>query len=108
MITAHALTKRYGATTAVDRLTFEVPGAEVDALDDRFQATPLAFATVAIELLGSLLHPDVTWTGVCANRADIPGRTAPGPSCNGAGPASDGLPGGTESGTEMVLSAAWR
>lgn len=25
MITAHSLTKRYGATTAVDRLTFEVP-----------------------------------------------------------------------------------
>ncbi|MGH9029189.1 MAG: ATP-binding cassette domain-containing protein, partial [Acidimicrobiales bacterium] len=25
MITAHALTKRYGATTAVDGLTFEVP-----------------------------------------------------------------------------------
>lgn len=25
MITAHALTKRYGATTAVDNLTFEIP-----------------------------------------------------------------------------------
>src|SRR5271154_3831022 len=25
MITAHSLTKRYGATTAVDKLTFEVP-----------------------------------------------------------------------------------
>jgi ABC-2 type transport system ATP-binding protein len=25
MITAHSLTKRYGATTAVDNLTFEVP-----------------------------------------------------------------------------------
>ena len=29
MITAHALTKRYGATTAVDNLTFEVPPGEV-------------------------------------------------------------------------------
>ena len=29
MITAHALTKRYGATTAVDSLTFEVPPGEV-------------------------------------------------------------------------------
>ncbi|HYA67518.1 MAG TPA: ATP-binding cassette domain-containing protein [Acidimicrobiales bacterium] len=29
MITAHALTKRYGATTAVDHLTFEVPPGEV-------------------------------------------------------------------------------
>jgi ABC-2 type transport system ATP-binding protein len=29
MITAHALTKRYGATTAVDGLTFEVPAGEV-------------------------------------------------------------------------------
>jgi ABC-2 type transport system ATP-binding protein len=29
MITAHALTKRYGATTAVDRLTFEVPSGAV-------------------------------------------------------------------------------
>jgi ABC-2 type transport system ATP-binding protein len=29
MITAHALTKRYGATTAVDGLTFEVPPGEV-------------------------------------------------------------------------------
>ncbi len=29
MITAHALTKRYGATTAVDRLTFEVPPGAV-------------------------------------------------------------------------------
>ncbi|HET9059377.1 MAG TPA: ATP-binding cassette domain-containing protein, partial [Acidimicrobiales bacterium] len=25
MITSHSLTKRYGATTAVDSLTFEVP-----------------------------------------------------------------------------------
>ena len=25
MITAHSLTKRFGATTAVDNLTFEVP-----------------------------------------------------------------------------------
>jgi ABC-2 type transport system ATP-binding protein len=29
MITAHSLTKRYGATTAVDNLTFEVPPGEV-------------------------------------------------------------------------------
>ena len=29
MITAHALTKRYGTTTAVDRLTFEVPAGAV-------------------------------------------------------------------------------
>ena len=29
MITAHALTKRYGTTTAVDNLTFEVPAGEV-------------------------------------------------------------------------------
>jgi ABC-2 type transport system ATP-binding protein len=29
MITAHALTKRYGTTTAVDNLTFEVPPGEV-------------------------------------------------------------------------------
>ncbi|HLX89469.1 MAG TPA: ATP-binding cassette domain-containing protein [Acidimicrobiales bacterium] len=29
MITAHALTKRYGATTAVDGLTFEVPPGQV-------------------------------------------------------------------------------
>jgi ABC-2 type transport system ATP-binding protein len=29
MITAHALTKRYGATTAVDHLTFEVPPGQV-------------------------------------------------------------------------------
>ena len=29
MITAHALTKRYGTTTAVDRLTFEVPPGAV-------------------------------------------------------------------------------
>ncbi len=29
MITAHALTKRYGATTAVDNLTFEVPSGVV-------------------------------------------------------------------------------
>ncbi|HVM63627.1 MAG TPA: ATP-binding cassette domain-containing protein [Acidimicrobiales bacterium] len=29
MITAHALTKRFGATTAVDQLTFEVPPGEV-------------------------------------------------------------------------------
>jgi ABC-2 type transport system ATP-binding protein len=29
MITAHALTKRYGATTAVDNLTFEVPPGKV-------------------------------------------------------------------------------
>src|SRR5271154_4623959 len=90
MITAHSLTKRYGAATAVDNLTFEVPPGAVTGFlgpNGSGKSTTLRmimgldFPDSGQARIGSRAYRELRWPlrqvgALLETRAFHPGRTA--------------------------------
>ncbi len=90
MITAHSLTKRYGASTAVDNLTFEVPPGLVTAFlrpNGSAKSTTmrmimgLDYPDSGSTLIGGKPYPELRWPlrevgGLLEAKAFHPARTA--------------------------------
>jgi ABC-2 type transport system ATP-binding protein len=90
MITAHSLTKRYGASTAVDNLTFEVPPGLVTGFlgpNGSGKSTTmrmimgLDYPDSGSTLIGGKPYPELTWPlrevgGLLEAKAFHPARTA--------------------------------
>jgi len=67
MITAHSLTKRYGATTAVDDLTFEVQPGVVTTTPESWRSSDT-----------SRDDQDLSVATIWSKRAQVGGHTCPG------------------------------
>ncbi|MGH9121154.1 MAG: ankyrin repeat domain-containing protein, partial [Acidimicrobiales bacterium] len=74
------LVERYGLTAdppeeAVGRASEEQDGAVVPlgsgVMAEMAIHLEAAYRALDLDMIGSLLHPDVTWTGICRNRNDV-------------------------------------